>query len=303
MKACAAVMGEVMAQAPDPTRALNRLDDMIGRLPSAINFFKLLAARPALVELLAEVLSHAPTLADALGRRAELLDGLIDASAFDPPPSVPQMAAQFSALEPGEDYQMLLDRVRQRVGDRRFALGVQIIRGGDPMAVGRGYGRVALAAQLVVAVHDELRHVAVPGGRRYRVVAVEPPRLAARLVHPPSGRTMEVLTTAPGLQLYTGNFLDGTIRGKGGATRRNPVHRGERGMIHRIPAHRGEGGRTRRTQDYRGERGTKKSPVCTKCTGVQKVTFVPKRLQVQVRRLQECCFWKAVVQTKKEKKG
>ena len=157
-----------LAQAPDPARALNRLDDMIGRLPSAINFFKLLAARPALVELLAEVLSHAPTLADALGRRAELLDGLIDASAFDPPPAVPQLAAQFSALEPGEDYQTLLDRVRQRVGDRRFALGVQIIRGGDPIEAGRGYGRVALAAIEALAsatiAQFEAAHGKVPGG-------------------------------------------------------------------------------------------------------------------------------------------
>jgi aldose 1-epimerase len=31
-----------------------------------------------------------------------------------------------------------------------------------------------------------------------------------------SGRTMEVLTTHPGVQFYTGNFLDGTIKGKGG---------------------------------------------------------------------------------------
>jgi aldose 1-epimerase len=37
------------------------------------------------------------------------------------------------------------------------------------------------------------------------------------LVHDPnSGRTMEVLTTQPGLQFYTGNFLDGKIKGKGG---------------------------------------------------------------------------------------
>lgn len=43
------------------------------------------------------------------------------------------------------------------------------------------------------------------------------PELAATLVHPPSGRTMEVLTTAPGLQLYTSNFLDGSLAGKGGA--------------------------------------------------------------------------------------
>jgi aldose 1-epimerase len=40
--------------------------------------------------------------------------------------------------------------------------------------------------------------------------------LAARATEPESGRVLEVLTTQPGLQFYTGNFLDGTIRGKGG---------------------------------------------------------------------------------------
>lgn len=157
-----------LAKAPDPSRALNRLDDMIGRLPSAINFFKLLAARPALVELLAEILSHAPTLADALSRRAELIDGLIDASAFDPAPPVASLAAQLGRLEPGEDYQTLLDRVRQRVGDRRFALGAQIIRGGDPLEAGRGYGRVAEAAIEALAAGTvtefESAHGKVPGG-------------------------------------------------------------------------------------------------------------------------------------------
>ncbi|WP_242125085.1 bifunctional [glutamine synthetase] adenylyltransferase/[glutamine synthetase]-adenylyl-L-tyrosine phosphorylase [Sphingobium sp. Sx8-8] len=157
-----------LAAAPDPLRALNRLDDLIGRLPSAINFFKLLAARPGLVELLAELLSHAPTLADALGRRAELLDGLIDTSAFDPPPAVEVLAAQFARLEEGEDYQALLDRVRQRVNDRRFALGAQIIRGGDPLEAGRGYARVAEAAiealSAATVAEFERAHGKVPGG-------------------------------------------------------------------------------------------------------------------------------------------
>ncbi len=40
---------------------------------------------------------------------------------------------------------------------------------------------------------------------------------AARVVDPKSGRQIEVYTTEPGMQLYTGNFLDGTITGKGGA--------------------------------------------------------------------------------------
>ena len=40
-------------------------------------------------------------------------------------------------------------------------------------------------------------------------------RLAARVVEPTTGRTMEVSTTEPGIQFYTGNFLDGSITGKG----------------------------------------------------------------------------------------
>ena len=40
--------------------------------------------------------------------------------------------------------------------------------------------------------------------------------LAARVVEPTSGRVLEVWTTEPGVQFYTGNFLDGTAKGKGG---------------------------------------------------------------------------------------
>ena len=42
------------------------------------------------------------------------------------------------------------------------------------------------------------------------------PQLAARLEDPASGRVLEVLSTEPGVQFYTGNFLDGTFVGKGG---------------------------------------------------------------------------------------
>ena len=39
---------------------------------------------------------------------------------------------------------------------------------------------------------------------------------AAEVYEPKSGRVMEVMTEEPGLQFYTGNFLDGKIKGKGG---------------------------------------------------------------------------------------
>jgi len=42
------------------------------------------------------------------------------------------------------------------------------------------------------------------------------PELAARLEDPVSGRVLEVLSTEPGLQFYSGNFLDGTLTGRSG---------------------------------------------------------------------------------------
>lgn len=58
-----------------------------------------------------------------------------------------------------------------------------------------------------------------PGGYDHNFAVDGEPgtlRHAATVKDPGSGRVMEVWTTEPGLQFYTGNFLDGTLTGKGG---------------------------------------------------------------------------------------
>ena len=140
------------AAGPDPGHAIARFDAMLSRLPSAINFFRLLEAQPALARLMTTILCHAPTLADRLARRAELLDGLIDASALDPVADVPGLIAELGTRERGGDYQWLLDHVRRIVGEKKFALGTQIVAGAsDPLEVSAGYARVADAAIEVLA--------------------------------------------------------------------------------------------------------------------------------------------------------
>ena len=157
------------AAAPDPMRALNRFDDLVLKLPTAVNFYRLLEARPALIQHLAAILSHAPALAEQLGRRPELLDGLIDASAFLAVPPVAELIEDFARSDrAGEDYQMVLDRVRRRVNERRFALGVQLVAAyTDPLEVTEGYSRVAEAAIGVLAdaaiAEFEQAHGRVPG--------------------------------------------------------------------------------------------------------------------------------------------
>jgi glutamate-ammonia-ligase adenylyltransferase len=160
---------EAFGAAPDSMRALNRFDDLVSKLPSAVNMYRLLEARPGFTELLATLMCHAPALADQLGRRPELLDGLIDSSAFAPAPPVAELIEGFSRPERAdEDYQLTLDRVRRRVNERRFALGAQLVLARrDPIEVAEGYSRVAEAAVDVLAdatiAEFEARHGRVPG--------------------------------------------------------------------------------------------------------------------------------------------
>ena len=133
-----------IAAGGDPNRALNRLADIIERLSSGVNFFRLLEARPALGHLLAKILAHAPTLADQLSRRPELFEGLFDASCFAMPPPADEFAATLARAMEGHPYDVALDRARRLVNERRFALGVQLIdRRRDPLEVTEGYARVA----------------------------------------------------------------------------------------------------------------------------------------------------------------
>jgi len=87
---------------------------------------------------------------------------------------------------------------------------------GTPM----DFTRATSIGARIDAAHEQLVH-----GRGYDhtwVVNGAPGqlRLAARVFEPTSGRVMEVLTTEPGVQFYTGNFLDGTLTGKDGAVYR-----------------------------------------------------------------------------------
>ena len=78
-------------------------------------------------------------------------------------------------------------------------IGARIEQSDEQLQIGKGYD------------HNWVLRPAKPGRLRW----------AARLFEPASGRLLEVWTTEPGLQFYSGNFLDGSIHGKGG----RPYHR------------------------------------------------------------------------------
>ncbi|MEO5774198.1 MAG: bifunctional [glutamine synthetase] adenylyltransferase/[glutamine synthetase]-adenylyl-L-tyrosine phosphorylase [Sphingomicrobium sp.] len=188
-----------IASGPHPEQALNRFADVIGRMSSGVNLFRLLEARPALARELVAILSHAPLLADQLAARPDLLDGLIDQSSFELPRSAESVAERLRAAMAGEPYDRALDKARRVVNERRFALGVQLIAAaGDALEVAAGYSDVAegTLVALADAAEAEFReaHGAIPGGE---LLMLGLGRLAGRSLTPVSDLDIIYIFDAP----------------------------------------------------------------------------------------------------------
>jgi aldose 1-epimerase len=81
------------------------------------------------------------------------------------------------------------------------AIGARIEVNDEELHFGHGYDHNWV-------IDRDLRAPATP--------PIDQARLDARVYEPDTGRVLEVLSTQPGLQFYSGNFLDGTMTGKGG---------------------------------------------------------------------------------------
>ncbi|MGB3797230.1 MAG: glutamine-synthetase adenylyltransferase, partial [Alteraurantiacibacter sp.] len=158
---------EALAAAPDPDHAMARWETLLERLPTAINLFRLFEQRPGLLDRVLRILTLARPLADALARRAELLDALIDPNALDLPGTIEVLADRMKSAEES-DYESRLDRLRQVVGEERFALGAQMVEcRHDPLEIAEGLCRVAEAAVQTgadAAIADfRAKHGQIPG--------------------------------------------------------------------------------------------------------------------------------------------
>lgn len=151
----------------DGRDGLLRLDRLIGALPSGVQFWRLMAANPGLVDVLARLLTTTPLLADALAARPALIDVLLEPGAPWAGPDA--VAGELALLTAGLREEALLDRVRLWTAERRFQLGVQLLDGAvSPETAGRMMGWMADAtvAMLAGQVESEfaVRHGRVPGG-------------------------------------------------------------------------------------------------------------------------------------------
>jgi glutamate-ammonia-ligase adenylyltransferase len=161
---------EALAKTADPDTAFVKVDEFLSKLPAGVQLFSLFHANPGLLELVAEVMGSAPRLSEYLSRRPLLLDGVLSPDFFDPLPAAADLADDLAtALVGAADFQDVLDITRRWAADRKFQVGVQVLRGTtDADGAGVALSNVAevLIRALLPLVEAEFArvHGHIPGG-------------------------------------------------------------------------------------------------------------------------------------------
>ena len=167
----------IFGATPGPDLALLRFDQFLSRLPAGVQLFSLFHANPGLFSLVADIMAEAPLLAENLAQRPALLEAVLTAEFSAALPARAGLEADLAgALSGARDFEDTLDVLRRWSADRRFQVGVQLLRRGiDGSVAGAALANIAetaLAALLQAVTADfERVHGAVAGGA-FAVVAM-----------------------------------------------------------------------------------------------------------------------------------
>jgi glutamate-ammonia-ligase adenylyltransferase len=155
-------------RSPAPDAGLRRFDRFLAGLPAGVQLLSLFYRNPRLIELIAEIMGIAPRLADQLGHYPVLVEALLSDDAAESDRGA-LLADIDRALGEPRDEEELYDGARRWVGDRKFRIGVALLReriGGEE--AGRAFAATAEAAIAGllprVGANFAAAHGTVPGG-------------------------------------------------------------------------------------------------------------------------------------------
>lgn len=150
-------MLRALGSTSDPDAALLRFDEFLAAMPAGIQLLSLFSAHPWLLELIAEIMGTAPSLAVILARKPALLDAVLSPEFLDTFPDAQTLASDLDyALEAARDFQDILDISRRWADDRKFQAGVQLLRGMiDGGAAGMALSDIADTLIRALAPHVE----------------------------------------------------------------------------------------------------------------------------------------------------
>ncbi|WP_420404330.1 bifunctional [glutamine synthetase] adenylyltransferase/[glutamine synthetase]-adenylyl-L-tyrosine phosphorylase [Nisaea sp.] len=120
-------------QAPEPDTAFRRFDRFLEGLPAGVQLFSLFQANPPLLEMLADIMGMAPSLARQLGLRPSLFEGVLTHDPSDKLGDRKSLEAELERdLAGARFYEDVLDIARRWINDQRFLVGVQVLQGRVP---------------------------------------------------------------------------------------------------------------------------------------------------------------------------
>ncbi|MGQ3357041.1 MAG: bifunctional [glutamine synthetase] adenylyltransferase/[glutamine synthetase]-adenylyl-L-tyrosine phosphorylase [Phreatobacter sp.] len=144
---------DALSRTGDADLGLRAFDRLLTRHSQPIELLAILRSHPDLLELISQILGSAPRLADLLGRRAHVLDALLEPAFFGELPSDADLAERLAAtLAMARDAEDVLDRARIFGQEQLFLTGVRVLAGTvSAEAAGQAFAR--LAEQLIKALH------------------------------------------------------------------------------------------------------------------------------------------------------
>lgn len=133
-----AIMGRLLPdllarfdKAAQPDEALVQFERFLSRLPTGVQVFSLFEANPHLIDLMVDIASTSPALAEYLSRHAQVLDAVIDGAFFAPWPGLAAVSEDLNETlnQEIDDYETRLDAARRWRKEWRFRIGVHHLRG------------------------------------------------------------------------------------------------------------------------------------------------------------------------------
>jgi glutamate-ammonia-ligase adenylyltransferase len=164
------VLLRAIAATPEPDKTFLRFDSFLKVLPGGVQLFSMFHSNPHLLSLVVEIAGKAPKLAEHMGNHASILDSVLTADFFDPPPDLADLRRELESQLPAcRDLEDVLIASRRWANDRRFQVGVQRLDARiAPLAASRALSDIAETALDVVLarVADDFAdsHGRVPGG-------------------------------------------------------------------------------------------------------------------------------------------
>ncbi|MEM7653877.1 MAG: hypothetical protein AAF220_11950 [Pseudomonadota bacterium] len=119
-----------LSETVSPSAAFLRFDSFLQRLPAGVQLFSMFTTNPQLLRILADIMGTAPMLAEILSRHPSLLERILIGDMDAPLGSVPALSGALALeLQSCEQFEDVLTRAQRWVNDRKFQVGVQILRG------------------------------------------------------------------------------------------------------------------------------------------------------------------------------